>query len=262
MNVLFLGDIVADSGVQTVEKNLCMLKQTYNVDFTIANAENSAAGKGITKAIYDLLIECGVDVVTLGNHAFSKKDIIPKLNYCPFLVRPVNAEPMHLGHTFVIRECKGLKIAVINILGNAFMNGTAGDPILAASRTLNRLKADIIIIDFHAEATSEKMVFFEYFKHNCTAVIGTHTHVQTADEKVEEGCAFICDAGMCGPYDSILGRSKSEIMRHMIHGCSTKYSAASGPSVICGVIISIDETTCRAQSIKRIQIRPRNDYLG
>ena len=118
------------------------------------------------------------------------------------------------------------------------------------------MDADIILIDFHAEATSEKMVFFEYFKNNCAAVIGTHTHVQTADEKVEDGCAFICDAGMCGAYDSILGRSKDEIINHIVYGRTTKYAPADGPYVVCGVVIDIDDITCRANSIERFQIRP------
>ena len=256
MKILFLGDIVAESGLRAVHDKIGFLKDKYKIDFTIANGENSANGKGITRAIYDNLIDMGVDVITLGNHAFSRKDIMPKLKYCPFLVRPVNAEPMHAGRSFVVKECNGKKIGVINILGSAFMNGTSGDPILAASRTLNKMDADIILIDFHAEATSEKMVFFEYFKNNCAAVIGTHTHVQTADEKVEDGCAFICDAGMCGAYDSILGRSKDEIINHIVYGRTTKYAPADGPYVVCGVVIDIDDLTCRANSIERFQIRP------
>lgn len=256
MKILFLGDVVARSGRQAVTKQLHELQEKYHADFTIINGENSAHGKGITKGIYDSLIEAGADVVTLGNHAFTKKEIIPRLNDCPFLLRPANMDPMHGGRAWVVRECCGRRIAVVNLLGSVFMNVTQGDPFLAASRILSRIDAEIIVIDFHAEATSEKMIFFECFKHRATAVIGTHTHVQTADEKVEDGCAFISDAGMCGPYDSILGRDKDEVLSHTLKGSSTQYKPAFGPCIIEGCVISVDDRTNRAVSIERLQFRP------
>lgn len=256
MKILFLGDVVARSGRQAVTAQLRQLQKTHQIDFTIINGENAAHGKGITKGIYDSLINAGADVITLGNHAFTKREIIPRLNDCPYLVRPANMEPMNGGHPWVIRECCGKRIAVVNLLGSVFMNVTKGDPFLAASRIFSRIDAEIIIVDFHAEATSEKMIFFECFKHIAAAIIGTHTHVQTADEKVEDGCAFICDVGMCGPYDSILGRDKHEILTHTLNGSQTRYMPATGPCVIEGCIIELDDETNRAVAIRRLQIRP------
>lgn len=256
MNILFLGDVVARSGREAVMKQLKTLQEKYEIDFTIINGENAAHGKGITKPIYDGLMSSGADIITLGNHAFTRRDIIPKMSECPYLLRPANMNPLHCGRAWAVRKRNGKRIAVMNLMGEVFMRETQGDPFLAADRMLAEIDVDIILVDFHAEATSEKMIFFECFKQDVTAVIGTHTHVQTADEKVEDGCAFISDAGMCGPYDSILGRDKQEIIAHCTAGISTHYIPAQGPSVIMGCVIAVDDETNRAVSIERIQIRP------
>ncbi len=256
MNILFLGDVVAKSGREAVLRQLGSLKEEYSADFTIVNAENAAHGKGITPKIYSSLIKAGADVITLGNHAFSKKEMIQEIDTCSFMVRPVNMEPTEAGNIIVIRRFKDLRIAVVNILGKAFMSGITDDPIPAMEKLLPQIRADIIIVDYHGEATSEKMMFTKYFSSRVTAVIGTHTHVQTADERIIDGCAFITDAGMCGAYDSILGRDSSEVMQHMIEGKLTSYTPAGGPAVISGCLITVDEETCRAVSIRRIQKRP------
>ena len=256
MNILFLGDVVAKSGRDAVIHQLETLKHEYGADFAIVNAENAAHGKGITPKIYSNLIRAGADVVTLGNHAFSKKEMIHSIDGCTYLVRPANMEPADVGNTYVIRKCKDKRIAVVNVLGQAFMSNTASDPIRCLEELLKEIRADIVIVDFHGEATGEKMLFTRYFSERLTAVIGTHTHVQTADERIIDGCAFITDAGMCGPYDSILGRDPAEIMRHIIEGKSTTYKPATGPAVISGCLIEVDDETNRAVSIERIQIRP------
>lgn len=259
MNILFLGDVVADCGIKAVTSTLPDLKKQYDIDFTVINGENAADGKGITLAIYNELIQAGADVVTLGNHAFAKREIFSDLRSMKHLVRPDNMEPFNKGQSFVISECRGKKIATANILGSAFMRASAGDPYLCAERLLQRIHADIIILDFHAEATSEKEAMLEVVKDKATALIGTYTHVQTADEKIRDGCAFICDVGMCGAYDSILGRDRDEVLSKMMTGQFTRYRPAMGEAIVCGVVIQVDDLTNRALHIKRIQIRPRED---
>ncbi len=257
MRVLFLGDVVAKVGRNTVVEKLPSLIQDYNIDFTIVNAENAAHGKGITPKIYNALKGVGVDVVTLGNHAFSKDCILKKMDACKDMVRPLNMDPLGLGQHVVVRECKGKKIAVANVLGNIFIDNAHGSSYQAMEKILNTTEADIYILDFHAEATGEKEIMFELFKDRLTAVLGTHTHVQTADEKVDAGCAYISDVGMCGPYHSILGRDVQEVLTRSVYGEKTHYTPAETPAMICGVVIEIDEETNRAISIERIQIRPQ-----
>ncbi len=259
MNILFLGDVVADCGIRAVTSVLPDLKKQYQIDFTIVNGENAAEGKGITYPIYQQLIDAGADVITLGNHAFSKREVLGDLKNMKRLIRPDNMEPFNRGQSYLICECRGKKVAVANILGSAFMRASTGDPYLCAERLLQRIHADIIIIDFHAEATSEKQAMLEIVKDKAAALIGTHTHVQTADEKIRDGCAFICDVGMCGPYDSILGRDRDEVLSKMMTGQFTRYRPAMGEPVICGAVIEIDDLSNRAVHIRRIQKRPRED---
>jgi metallophosphoesterase (TIGR00282 family) len=257
MRILFLGDVVAKSGREAVIHNIYSIQQANKIDFTIVNAENSAHGKGITEKIYMKLIESGVDIVTLGNHAFSKKEIVEALDRCEFMTRPANLNPLSGGSSMVIRECMGKRIAVINLLGCVFMPMSTDDPLKVMNEMLeHEIDADIIIVDLHGEATSEKILFAEYFAKSLTAVIGTHTHVQTADERIIDGCAFITDVGMCGPWRSVLGRDLDEVIANYVEGEPTHYAPATGPSVICGCIIETDDQTNRAVNIKRLQIRP------
>ena len=255
MNILFLGDVVARSGREAVVHDLPALQREYGADFTIVNGENAAHGKGITKKIYKQLVAAGADVITLGNHAFSKREILDDINDCPAMIRPANMEPLHAGSSCVIKECCGKRIAVINILGMAFMNATA-HPIPVMEELMKGLEADIIIVDLHGEATSEKILFARYFSGKVTAVIGTHTHVQIADETIINGCAFITDTGMCGPYDSVLGRDTGEVLSRLLDDMPTYYKPASGRVVICGCLIEVDDKTNRAVRITRIQKRP------
>lgn len=258
MKILFLGDVVGKVGRNAVINNLSFLKEKYKIDFTIVNGENSAHGKGITTKIYKNFKNIGVDVVTLGNHAFAKKEIMESLYDCSDLVRPVNLEPTGIGRNFVIKECLGKKIAVVNICGSVFMDKVVETPYDSMGRLLSIIKADIIFVDFHGEATAEKAIFFEYFRDKLTAVIGTHTHIQTADERIKNGCAFISDAGMCGAYDSILGRDIEEVFNLQIKKEPSRFKPAEGDYIVCGVVIEIDEKTNRSVSIERIQIRPND----
>lgn len=256
MNILFLGDVTARSGRDAVMRRLPKLKQETSADFTIVNGENAAHGKGITSSIYRQLIEAGADVVTLGNHAFSKSEICSRMEECPYLIRPANLEPKEDGRAWIVRECHGKKIAVVNVLGSIFMDAAAEDPFVTMDSLLEEIEADLIICDFHAEATAEKELFLRVYHDRLAAIIGTHTHVQTADEQIYHGCAYISDAGMCGPFDSILGRDCVEVIDRMVHKQLTKYTPSQAEAMISGVVIEVDESTCRAVSIRRIQERP------
>ena len=255
MNILFLGDVVGRTGRNALRHRLPDLKREYAADFIVINGENAAHGKGITTSIYRELINAGADVITLGNHAFSKAEIITGFQECPFLVRPANMEPADIGRSYVIRECRGKRIAAVNILGSVFMNNASGESYPVMERLLNEIEADIILVDLHAEATGEKELFWYLFRDRITALIGTHTHVQTADEKIGQGCAYISDVGMCGSFESVLGRDIQELIDRR-HGVATRYTPSQSPAVICGVLIEIDDSTNRAAAIRRIQIRP------
>lgn len=257
MKILFLGDVVAKSGRQAVSHRLKALQQSCGADFTIVNGENAAHGKGITTRIYRAFKDDGVDVITLGNHAFSKHEILDHLDECSDMVRPVNLEPVSGGQGWLVRNVKGIRIAVVNLLGQVFMETATEDPVVTMHRLLPELQrcADVIIVDLHAEATGEKEMFCHMFADQVTAVIGTHTHVQTADEQVYRGCAYLTDAGMCGPFDSILGRDTQELIRRR-QGEAVKFTPSEMPAMICGALIEIDDVTHRAVNITRIQERP------
>ncbi len=258
MKILFLGDVVARVGREAVRSRLADLKRRYEADFTIINGENAAHGKGITSGIYRELIEAGADVITLGNHAFAKSAITNQFEQCPYLVRPANMEPEHVGRCWVIRECRGKRVAVVNILGGVFMDLSLGESYPVMERILQEIDADIIVVDLHAEATGEKELFWFRYRDRVSAVIGTHTHVQTADERIKDGCAYISDAGMCGSFDSVLGRDSRELLARSL-GEPTRYTPADTPAVLCGVLIVIDDSTDRAVKITRIQERPSAD---
>ena len=256
MKILFLGDVTARSGRDAVKRRLPELKNETGADFTIINGENAAHGKGITSSIYRQLMEAGADVVTLGNHAFSKSEIRSAMAECPYLIRPANLEPKEDGRAWIVRECLGKRIAVVNVLGSVFMDAATEDPFVTMDNLLNEIEADVILCDLHAEATAEKELFLRVYQDRLAAVIGTHTHVQTADEQIYHGCAYISDAGMCGPFDSILGRDCVEVADRLVHKRLTKYTPSEAEAMICGVLIEVDDNTCRAVSIRRIQERP------
>lgn len=256
INILFIGDIVGSSGRSIVKDKITLLKQQYEIDYIIANGENAAHGKGLTKKIYDQLMAMGIDMLTMGNHTFSKKEIFDFIEDAN-IVRPVNMEPLHIGKATRVVDIKGKKVAISNLSGEVFMHDVVDSPFAAMEDILDDVTADIHVVDLHAEATSEKIAFAYYFAQDVKAVVGTHTHVQTADERIiESGCAVISDLGMCGAYTSVLGRDVDEILTRFTSDEKTKYTLAQGPAIFCGALISFDEKTCRAVDITRIQIRP------
>lgn len=256
MRILFVGDIVGAVGRSMVSKYVSTIKQEQNIDFVVANGENAAHGKGITKKIYHQLLNNGVDLITLGNHTFSKDTIHSFIDEADQMIRPMNLLPLEGGNPYKVVEINGLKVCIVNLMCNVFMVQVEGSPFDCMEDILEDVDADIYFVDLHGEATSEKIAFSYYFEKYVQVVVGTHTHVQTADERVENGTAFISDVGMCGAYRSVIGRDIEEVLTRFTTNEKTRFTVAEGDGIFCGVIIDIDEKTKAATHIERIQIRP------
>lgn len=246
MNILFIADIVGKPGRETVEKLLPALKNKYNIDFVIANAENSAGGFGITPKIADFFFNLGVNVITMGNHIWDKKEIIEYLKTNPKILAAANFPPRVPGEKVYLGKIKNKKIAVFNLLGRVFMGNfqLVDCPFQAAERELENLKgkAEIIIIDIHAEATSEKLALGYFLDGKVSSIIGTHTHVSTTDLKIlPKGTAYITDIGMTGPVDSILGVKKDIIINKFLTQMPERFEIAEGQTQFEGVIIQMKE---------------------
>lgn len=256
MKILFVGDIVGSPGREIVSRIVPQLRNDYELDLVVANGENSAHGKGITQKIYKQLLSYGIDCITMGNHTFSKDDLFRFIEEADHLVRPANMEPLEYGKSTRILQVKGKRVAISNVCGEVWMNNVVDSPFACMEDILMDEDADIYLVDFHGETTSEKIAFTYYFAGRVTAVVGTHTHVQTADERIEEGTAAISDLGMCGAYRSVIGRDVDEIITRFTTDERTRFKIAEGPAIFCGAIVTIDESTNLATAIERIQIRP------
>jgi 2',3'-cyclic-nucleotide 2'-phosphodiesterase len=255
MTILFIGDIVGRAGRDLVQKGLRALLDHYDVDMTIANAENAAAGFGLTRDIGETLLDCGVDVMTSGNHIWDKKEVLEYIAVEPRLLRPANYPVGVPGRgSWIAQTRDGRSVGVINVMGRVFM-APLDDPFAVALREIDavRHRARIIVVDVHAEATSEKIAMGWHLDGRVTAVIGTHTHVQTADERVlPGGTAYLTDAGMTGPHDSIIGMEKEPSLARFLNGMPTKFEPASGNPRLNGAVIEADDKTGRATTITRI----------
>ena len=258
MNVLFIGDIVGKAGRLCVKEQLPKLKEQYHPDLIIANGESAAHGKGITKRIYTELLDQGIDMITMGNHTFSKNDIYTFIHEADRMVRPANMEPLHYGVSTRVLEVKGMRVAISNLCGETFMNNVVESPFTCMERILENVKADLHFVDLHGETTSEKMAFTYHFAGRVHAVVGTHTHVQTADERIVYGAAAISDLGMCGAYTSVLGRDVKEVITRFTEAVKTRYTVAEGPAIFCGLFVHFDENSKRAMDVERIQLRPKH----
>ncbi len=256
MKLLFIGDIVGEPGRRAVKELLPKIRNKEKLEFVIANGENVAGGSGITPGLADELFGYGVDIITSGDHIWKRKEIIDRIDTDKRILRPANypKEAPGSGSTIVKSE-SGTAIGVINLIGRVFMQAVEC-PFRIAKEEIDRIKdkARIIIVDIHAEATSEKIALGWYLDGLVSGIIGTHTHVQTADEKIlPNGTAFITDAGMTGPFDSVIGRKKEQILTRFITQMPARFEMADGNIQLHGVIIDIDEKTGKADSIKRIQ---------
>lgn len=258
INILFLGDIVGEPGRLAAIRTTELYLERGDADFVIANGENSAAGRGITPKLAIELMRHGVAVITTGDHIWDQREIVPFLATEPRLLRPINYPPGTPGAGSVILEtAKGL-VAVMNVQGRTFMNNSLENPFLAAAAEAEELrkKTPIIFVDMHAETTSEKIAMGYYLDGKVSCVVGTHTHVPTADEKIlPEGTAFLCDAGMCGPEYSSLGRAVEPVIERFLTSRPQKFPIAEGPTIACGVLVSVDLDTGKAISIRRITER-------
>ncbi len=231
------------------------LKARHDPLFVVVNGENSAAGVGITPQIADDLFRAGADAITLGNHAFNKREISGYLDSGRPIVRPANMPPGVPGNGVCTLTKAGVTLSVVNLCGRVFMDGY-DDPFQAIDRILAPLQGHHVFIDFHAEATSEKAAFGFHVDGRATAVVGTHTHVQTADETVlPGGTAFITDVGMCGPYPSVIGVDKDIVLSKFLTSLPTRFEVAETPGVICAVLVNVIKETGRAISIERIQAK-------
>lgn len=254
MRILFIGDIVGASGRQIVVDHLAAIKEEHSIDFVIANGENAAHGKGITKKIYNQLIAAGIECITMGNHSFAKREIIDDYEDCPELLIPANIEPVEFGNYYKAYDVLGKSICVVNLYGEAFMNRVGDSPYPYMEQLLEETEYDYYFVDFHAESTSEKMLFANVYKDDVGAVVGTHTHVQTSDERLIGNLAYITDVGMCGAYDSIIGRDVEELYRNVILHEKTHFKVALGDAFLNAVIIDVDKETMQSQKITRLNI--------
>jgi 2',3'-cyclic-nucleotide 2'-phosphodiesterase len=255
-NILFLGDVVGKPGRTAVKEHLPGLIAKHQPLFTIINGENSAGGVGITSSIAEEFYSYGADAITLGNHAFNKREIAPYLDSGKPIVRPGNMSPSAPGKGLVQIQKQGIQLAVINLCGRVMMDPHYDDPFKAFDQLTAGLQTKHIFHDFHCEATSEKIAMGYHCEGRATAVVGTHTHVTTADEKIlRGGTAYITDVGMCGPINSVLGMDRDIILRRFITGLPEKFEVANEPGVISGVVICVEKETGCAKSIERVFVR-------
>jgi metallophosphoesterase (TIGR00282 family) len=263
LKILFVGDIFGGAGRRIVHSHLGHLLETHSVDLVVINAENSAGGFGVTPHIADELFTLGAHVLTTGNHVWDKREIIDWMNTVPEdsherprrLLRPANYAPGTPGYgVYEGKLPNGTVYAVINLQGRVFM-ASSDDPFRAADAILEKLKAKVILVDFHAEATSEKVALGWYLDGRVTAVLGTHTHVPTADARVlPGGTAYQTDVGMSGPYDSVIGVEVEQVLDRFLRGMPAKFDAAKGNPKMCAALIECDAITGRAESIRHFML--------
>lgn len=255
LNILAVGDVVGDSGVKHLEKNLRPLKKMKNIGFVIVNGEN-ASGVGLTPEQAWRIYDAGADVVTLGNHTFGKMQIRDLLEDAKWILRPANYSGRAPGCGCGVYDVNGLRIRVMNLIGRCDLDWKAADPFTTADALLKKEQADITLVDFHAEATSEKLALGYYLDGRVSALWGTHTHVPTADEQIyAKGTGYITDLGMTGPIDSVLGIEPRQSVESFLGGLPGRYRPAEGPCKLQGCIFTVDSATGRCTAVERIDIR-------
>lgn len=250
------GDTVARAGRRALEEQIHDLRTRREIDFVVSNVENAAAGFSITPRIAEDLLAAGVDVMTSGNHIFDKKEVLEYIEKQPRLLRPANYAPGVPGKGRWVGKVRGIPIAVINLQGRVFMT-PCDDPFRCADAQFAALEPSvkIILVDMHAEATSEKMAIGRYLDGRVSAVVGTHTHVQTADEQIlPEGTAYLTDLGMTGPHDGVIGMQTEIVLERYLRGLSTKFEPCEGEIKLNGLIVDVDEETGRALQVERLSL--------
>lgn len=256
LRVLLTGDTVARAGRRVLEERLLDLRAEREIDFVVSNVENAAAGFSITPRIAEDLLAAGVDVMTSGNHIFDKKEVLDYIEKQPRLLRPANYPPGVPGKGRWVGKIRGIPIAVINVQGRVFMP-PSDDPFRSVDAQLHALEPSVkvILVDVHAEATSEKMAMGRYLDGRVSAVVGTHTHVQTADEQIlPEATAYITDLGMTGPHDGVIGTQTQIVIERFLKGLAPKLEPCEGEIKLNGLIVDVDETTGRALRVERLSL--------
>jgi metallophosphoesterase (TIGR00282 family) len=257
MRIVCIGDVVGRPGREAVAKLTGMLRQDTGAECVVVNAENAAGGSGITAKIVRELLASGVDVITLGDHAWRQRDVFEAFGEFPSLIRPANYPSEAPGRGYCLVELEGgLRVGAINLVGRIFMDPSEC-PFRAADRAIAELdqKTKIIVVDMHAEATSEKVAMGRYLDGRVSVVFGTHTHVMTADETIlPGGTAYITDVGMTGPHESVLGREIKPVLKKLTTSVPAKFEVATGDVRLSGVLVTVDEQTGRARAIERIQV--------
>ncbi len=252
MKILFIGDVVGKRGCEALQKRLYAIKQACGADIVIVNGENSAEGNGITAHSAGMIFDAGADIITTGNHCFRQKGIEELLETNERVIRPANYDDEVFGKGYCELDCGSYSIAVINLLGTTYMQPLE-NPFKCADRLLEKLNSRIVIVDFHAEATSEKRAMGYYLSGRTTAVLGTHTHVTTADEQIIDGTGYITDVGMTGPKESILGVDKDIIIERFLTYYPKRHAFADGDIEINGVCLEVDKKSGKCLSIERVR---------
>lgn len=260
MNILFIGDVFGEVGRDLIHDYLQEIKKKYSIDFVIANGENVTHGKGISKKHYDELLTLGVDCITLGNHSFDRVEILDWIDNANCLIRPANLSKYTPGVGTKVFEKNGLRLQVTNIIGRVFNGGVFNHPVEVLDDIVQESNADLHIVDIHCDATAEKICLGYEFDGKVSAILGTHTHVQTADERLlDNGTAYITDVGMCGPFNQSIGMDKVNVCYRMKTGLPASNEIGSAPGILCGVVVSFDENN-KAKKIERINLSPLNNY--
>lgn len=254
MKILAIGDIFGETGRQIIKNYLPHLKEKHQIDLTIANVENSTHGKGISRNHYQKLKSYGIDIMTSGNHIFHWEETQQLIQEVSDLLRPLNSNPYHPGPGTILREVKNKKVRITNLLGTAFMPMAAENPYFTLEKLLEKEDCDIHLIDFHAETTAEKNALALHFDGKISAMWGTHTHVQTADERIlSRGTAFITDLGMTGPYGGVIGAEPTAIIQRTKRGLPAKMFPYEDKGQFNGILLEIDETNNKVIKIERVR---------
>lgn len=252
MKFLAVGDLVGEGGLKKLKKELVNIQEAEKIDFTIVNAENVAAGMGITTKIYNELCNMNIDVLTMGNHTWAKKDIFSFIDN-ENIVRPANLSKGVPGKGYTVIEKNGKKVCIINAIGRTDMGILSDNPFTCMDNIIKNIKADIYVLDFHAEASAEKIAMGYYLDGKVSAVFGTHTHVQTADETIlENGTGYITDVGMTGPIHSVIGMNKEASLKRFVTSLPERYRLAEGECKLNGIVFDVDDETGRTKKIYRI----------
>ena len=263
MKILFIGDVVGKSGRRALRRFLPELQDQTEADLTVVNAENAAGGCGVTAGVLEeFLDQSGIDVLTSGNHIWDRREALDLIQDEPRLLRPHNYPSGTPGSGWIVATASnGVQVGVLNIMGTVFMHPTLDCPFSSAHQALEKKPSDakVVLVDFHAEATSEKVAMGWYLDGRASAVVGTHTHVPTADERVlPQGTAHISDVGMTGCYNSVIGMETAGVLKRFVERVPERFEVASGPASVCGVIIDVDETTGKSRSIARVRVNEKD----